>query len=81
MKTIATLFKRLSPNADEPKAQTLANPSQVLRVHKEDISGTLEITNLDDEESTPPLRVSWIRRDDIPGRMKPVWVNDEMEVL
>lgn len=81
MKTIATLFKRLSPDNDNHNEKPLANPSEVLRVHKEDISGTLEITSLDTEEPASTLRVSWVKRNDLPGRMKPIWINDEMEIL
>jgi hypothetical protein len=74
MKTIASLFQRLA-NEEE----NVVNPSLVLRINRDQVTGSLELTNLSDEFPSP-LKISWIRKD-TEGKMKPVWVSNEHMVM
>jgi hypothetical protein len=75
MKTISSLFIRPASSQEN-----IINPSLVLKVHREEISGTLELTRLNSEEPCSPLKISWVKKD-MEGQMKPVWVNEEMLVI
>lgn len=78
MKTISSLFRRLAYGTDGAHP-LIPNPSEVLHVHREDITGTIELRNLDtDDNPSKVLRVSWIKRDDVQGVMKTVWITDEI---
>ena len=81
MKTIASVFKSLSAGHENNSHEVLVNPSQVLRVHREEISGTLELVNLNEDFASSPLRVSWIKKENASGQMKPVWINEEMMLM
>lgn len=78
MNIISNLFKRIvNGHYEEPEIVTI-NPSVVLHVHREDVSGTLEFRNMDPEENpSKVLRVSWIKGDHISGPVKTVWIAEE----
>jgi len=59
MRSITSLFRRL---AEEPQ-DIAANPSLVLHVNREELTGTLEINRLEPEEPFSPLRISWIKKE------------------
>ncbi|MES2619939.1 MAG: hypothetical protein V4615_03735 [Bacteroidota bacterium] len=82
MNLISNLFKRIANGSHEEHDLVTINPSVVLHVHREEVSGTLEIRNLNvDQNPSKVLRVSWIKRDDIQGVLKTVWIADEIALM
>jgi hypothetical protein len=78
MRTISSFFKRVATSPDYDNGELAINPSEVLHVYCEEITGTLEITSLNGELlSASPLKVSWIKNESLTGQMRPVWINEE----
>jgi hypothetical protein len=80
MTTFASLIKRFTSGAEPIHQEPVVNPSEVLHINRDNIDGTLELIDVSEFSDNPSkiLRVSWIKRDDLHGVMKTVWITDEL---
>jgi hypothetical protein len=82
MNLISNLFNRIANGNPVDHEMVTVNPSVVLHVHREDITGTLEFRNLDPEENpSKVLRVSWIKRDSVESVLKTIWIAEEADLM
>ena len=82
MNLISDLFKRIANGSPDEHEMVTVNPSVVLHVHREEITGTLEFRNLDPEENpSRVLRVSWIKRDSVETVLKTIWIAEEADLM
>jgi hypothetical protein len=82
MNAFTSFFKKLTSEVrDDVQPPSLTNPSDILRVNREEITGTLEIFDLDEESTTNPLRISWIKQEGDQEQTEPVWVTEEVMLM